>query len=731
MHLHSTAFNLRIILLVGLLSFLMTNILKSQGLREFHAKRAVDEIVLDGEMNEKSWEIADIANDFYLNSPNDTAAPSSQTELRMVFDQKAVYFFAIMEDSSAKPYVIESLRRDWGFPRTDNLSIYIDPFNDKTTGFSFGLSPYGAQREGLVFEGENVSTEWDNVWYSEVKKYENYWTAEIKIPFKTLRYNDESKFWNVIFLRNDLKYNEVSTWTPVPQQFNGSNLGYSGSIIFDDSLPKPGPNITLIPFVAGRDVRNFNEDNSFRELEIGGDAKIGITPSLNLDLTFNPDFSQVEVDRQVTNLDRFELFFPERRQFFLENDDLFGRLGFPRTRVFFSRRIGLNRPILYGARLTGKASDNLRIGFFNVQEGGNSRRDTLDNSTVAILQRKIFDRSNITAVFTNRQGYRPFSDSLANTGFLAEDYNRAYGFEYNLLSSDNKWIGDISLYRSNTPGKNKNNYGHSGFIGYNSRNFFVGWGQEMIGENYQLDLGFLPRTGYYKFGPNFRYTFYPNKNGVIRHGPDANYEIFTNQDWERTDQYMNAGYSVRFLNTSELSVNLNNTYILLQDDFIIGFNENQRDTLNAGEDFNWNEYRLNYSTDVRKKINGGVALQYGGFYSSIRYNARGFINWRFQPFGAFGIDLDYNYLDLSAEGKDAGNLLISPRLDLTLSDKVFLTTFVQYNEQINNFNINSRFQWRFKPVSDFFIVYTENYFSDTFVAKSRALVFKLTYWFNV
>lgn len=725
------SFTLRILVFFSLLTFFLVDDLRSQGLREFKAKRAIDAVILDGEMKEESWKIAEVADNFYLNSPNDTAAPSSQSEIRMIFDDKAVYFFAIMQDSSAKPYTIESLRRDWGFQTTDNLSIYIDPFNDKTTGFSFGLSPYGAQREGLIFEGQNVSTDWDNVWYSEVKRYDNYWTAEIKIPFKTLRYNNQSKFWNIIFLRNDLKYNEVSTWTPVPQQFNGSNLGYSGSVIFVDSLPKPGPNITLIPYVAGRDVRNYNESNSLKEIEIGGDIKVGITPSLNLDLTFNPDFSQVEVDRQVTNLDRFELFFPERRQFFLENDDLFGRLGFPRTRVFFSRRIGLRRPIIYGARLTGKASDNLRIGLFNVQEGGNSNQDTLNNSTVAILQRKLFDRSNITAVFTNRQGYRPFSDSLANEGFLAHDYNRAYGFEYNLLSSDNKWIGDISIYRSNSPNKNTNNFGHSGFIGYNSRNLFIGWGQEMIGENYQLDLGFLPRTGYYKFGPNFRYTFYPNKYGVIRHGPDASFEIFTNQQWEKTDQFTNLGYSVRLLNTSEIALKFNNTYILLQDTFLVGFDENFRDTLVTGEDFNWDEYSFAYSTDVRKKINGGIALQYGGFFSSTRYNARGYINWRFQPYGSFGVDLDYNYLDLSGEGKDGGNLLVSPRLDLTLSDKIFLTTFVQYNEQINNFNINSRFQWRFKPVSDFFIVYTENYFSDSFKAKSRALVFKLTYWFNV
>jgi hypothetical protein len=459
---------LRSILLTLAVIFSSFCSLHAQGLRQLQVNKAIDKITIDGEMNEDSWQNASTANTFYLNSPNDTAAPSSQTEVRMVFDDKAIYFYAIMYNTSIKPYVIESLRRDWNFSRTDNFSIYLDPFDDKTTGFSFGISPYGAQREGLIFEGGAVQTDWDNVWYSDVKVTEAYWAAEIKIPYKTIRYNKESNFWNVIFLRNDLKFNEVSTWTPVPQQFNGSNLGFSGTLNFTDSLPKPGPNISLIPYVAGGETRNFEDSETLNQIDIGGDAKIGISPSLNLDLTFNPDFSQVEVDRQVTNLDRFELFFPERRQFFLENNDLFGRFGYPRSRVFFSRRIGLDRPIIYGARLSGKATDNLRVGFLNMQEGTQVAQDTMDNATVGIFQRKIFGRSNISGIFVNRQGYRSFSDSLGNQGFLEDDYNRVAGLEYNLLSNDGKWEGDIYYFNSFTKDKQTNNFAQGAFLGRKS-----------------------------------------------------------------------------------------------------------------------------------------------------------------------------------------------------------------------------------------------------------------------
>lgn len=702
-----------------------------QGLRQMQVYKAVDKISIDGEMTEESWKLAPAAHSFYLNSPNDTAAPSSQTEVRMVFDDKSIYFYAIMYDESPSPYVVESLRRDWNFSRTDNFSIYIDPFDDKTTGFSFGISPYGAQREGLIFEGGGVQTDWDNVWYSDVKIEEGYWAAEIKIPYKTIRYNEKSKFWNVIFLRNDLKFNEVSTWTPVPQQFNGSNLGFSGTLNFVDSLPKPGPNISLIPYIAGGETRNFEESDRINQIDIGGDAKIGITPSLNLDLTFNPDFSQVEVDRQVTNLERFELFFPERRQFFLENNDLFGRFGYPSSRVFFSRRIGLDRPIIYGARLSGKANDKMRVGFLNMQEGSEITRDTMDNATVGIFQRKIFGRSNISGIFVNRQGYRSFSDSLANQGFLNDDYNRVAGLEYNLLSNDGKWEGDIYYFNSFTKEKQTNNFAQGAFLGYNTRNLFVGYSHEFIGENYQLDLGFLPRRGFYRVGPSARYRWYPNKNGVIFHGPRAYYNIWTDQEFTRTDQYYGLEYNVRFLNTSELFASYDNSYVLLTDTFRIGFVQDFQDTLVPGEEFKWDYYKFYYNTDTRKRLWFLAGAETGGFFSARRHNGTAEVNWRFQPFGSFSVRVEYNYLDLTGGGKDGGNFLISPRLDLTLSDKIFLTTFVQYNEQINNFNINSRLQWRFKPVSDFFIVYTENYFSDTFVAKSRALVFKLTYWLNV
>ena len=206
----------------------------------------------------------------------------------------------------------------------------------------------GAQWDGLMYEGGKVDLSWDNKWTSVVKKDDDKWVFEASIPFKTIRYKKGITKWGINFSRMDLKTTEKSSWAPVPRQFPTASLAYTGILVWDQPPPQAGSNISVIPYVLGGSSKNYEKDTptSYKK-EIGVDAKIAVTSSLNLDLTINPDFSQVEVDRQVTNLDRFELFFPERRQFFLENGDLFANFGYTTIRPFFSRRIGLGTSMEY------------------------------------------------------------------------------------------------------------------------------------------------------------------------------------------------------------------------------------------------------------------------------------------------------------------------------------------------------------------------------------------------
>ena len=293
-------------------------------------------------MDEAAWLEANVASDFFMVLPMDTSMAKVRTEVRMTYDDQNLYLIATCFHLLPGRYFVESLRRDFVFGKNDNFLLFMDTFDDQTNGFSFGANAAGAQWDGLMYEGGKVDLSWDNKWTSVVKKDDDKWVFEASIPFKTIRYKKGITKWGINFSRLDLKTTEKSSWAPVPRQFPTASLAYTGILVWDQPPPQAGSNISVIPYVLGGSSKNYEKDTptSYKK-EIGVDAKIAVTSSLNLDLTINPDFSQVEVDRQVTNLDRFELFFPERRQFFLENGDLFANFGYTTIRPFFSRRIGL------------------------------------------------------------------------------------------------------------------------------------------------------------------------------------------------------------------------------------------------------------------------------------------------------------------------------------------------------------------------------------------------------
>ncbi len=227
----------------------------------------------------------------------------------------------------------------------DNIGVYFDPYDDHTNGFYFAITPFNVQEEGTVYgggtNGDSFNGSWDNKWYSEVRRYGDRWVAEMAIPFKSFRYNHVEN-WNMTFVRNDLKHNQISSWIFTPIQFSPASFSYTGKLKWEDAAPHVGANVSVIPYMAGSSSQNAENKVPTNSTMTGGlDAKVAVTPSINLDLTVNPDFSNVEVDRQVINLTRFEYQFPERRTFFLENSDLFSTPGYPPTRPFFSRRIGL------------------------------------------------------------------------------------------------------------------------------------------------------------------------------------------------------------------------------------------------------------------------------------------------------------------------------------------------------------------------------------------------------
>ena len=701
-------------------------------------------IRVDGLLTESVWQRAEAATDFIQNFPNDTARALNNTVVKMTYDQRALYVSVVCYDKNRdKRFIASSLQRDWEWDQNDNFTVYIDPFGDRINGFTFNVTPLGVEREGQMFNGERVAPEWDNKWRSAVQVFPDRWQAELMIPFKSIRYRKSSTYFLMNFARHDLKNNQRTAWRRVPVAYRISALAFADTIRFATPLPDAGPNISLIPYVSSRFIDQRNEGGK-QEFTPGAgfDAKIGITPSLNLDLTVNPDFSQVEADQQVTNLSRFEISYPERRQFFIENQDLFANFGFRNSRPFFSRRIGISRdtntgvivqnPLLYGARLSGKLDKNWRIGILNTQTARQQSRGIPgENYTVGVLQRQIFGRSNISALLMNRSeigGNEP-----------ENRFTRLAGLEYNLQTADNRWSGKVFYHQvfrpqeaARQPTRTAEANAHGLNLTYTSRNLTLTWEHEYIGRNYRVnDIGYAPRLGYWKFAPEIQTTFYvKGERAIISHGPFAEATIFRNLDGGLlTDREINAGYSVQFRNTAKSGLGAYNNYTYLFFEFD-PTNSDGRE-LPANTAYTQQGVFGFFNSDRRKLLNVQLEGYSGGYFNGKNTSLTAQVQYRFQPFGSFGLTGEYNNIRLPEPYTSAQYLLLGPRLDVTFSRKLFVTTFMQFNNQTDNINLNARLQWRYAPVSDLFVVYTENYLPGAFGSKNRALVLKLSYWLNV
>lgn len=691
---------------------------------KLHINETASEIVIDGLLKETVWSEAEVAKQFHLITPIDTGYARARTEVMMTYDQTNIYMAIICYDPWPGKRPVESLRRDFSFGANENFLAFIDTYNDQTNGFSFGVSAAGAQWDGLQANGGFVSLDWDCKWRSEVKNYPDRWEAEFAIPFRSIRYREGITEWGINFSRLDLKGNEKSGWAPVPRQFQSANLAFTGTLVWDKPPPNLGTRFSLIPYVSARGSQDVEANESMKfSADAGLDAKVTLSTSMNLDLTINPDFSQVEVDRQVTNLDRFELFFPERRQFFLENSDQFASLGAESIRPFFSRRIGLDSPVRAGARLSGQLSEKWRLGLMNMQTGS---QDSIpaSNFTVAALRKQIFARSNIGFFLVNKQ----VTADKETYNFIGPRYNRVAGMDVNLASADNRWTGKAFYHQSFYSGASGETFALAGEVNYSTQQFEATWNQAWVGADYRAEAGFVRRTGFHQINPSVEYKFFPASSKIISHGPEMEIDLFYDPNFSLTDREIDLSYEVRWLNRSDLSLDLEEAFVKLQAPF--DPTNSGGDTLATGSEFNWTEVALTYDSDNRKLFNYQISGRYGGFFNGERLNFNGTFNYRVQPYGNFGLDVSFNRVTLPEPFKSADFWLIGPRLDLTFTDKLFFTTFVQYNEQRDNLNLNMRFQWRFAPVSDLFIVYTDNSFPENLQTKNRALVVKLSYWLN-
>ena len=717
--------------------------MKFQQEYRIHITKAVDKVVIDGEDREESWRLAPATDSFWQKWPNDKIRPRRDTKVRMTYDEHHLYVFAIVSDTNH--WVIPTLKRDMGFFSGDAFSVAIDPVNSRTNGFLFSVNPYNVQTDDLVSASTSgdLNFSWDNKWLSETKRYPDHWTVEMAIPFKTLRYRPGKDAWGINFLRADRKSNQFSAWTKMPMNFAFYDFGYSGALVWDQAPPTPGTNIAVVPYVTGGVSQDKeNQEGVKGRFNAGFDAKVAVTSSLNLDLTVNPDFSQVEVDQQVTNLTRFSLFFPERRTFFLENDDLFSSYGIPPIRPFYSRTIGLDKngntiPIAGGARLTGNLTKSLRIGVMNMQtlakDGFNAQ-----NYTAITFNQRVQKRSSIKGYFLNRQALDPdhkITDPL-------DAFGRNAGLQYDFSSASGKWSTWTGLHGSFKEGiEGINHYINVGGQ-YSTPRVQAVVDMDEVTDKYYADMGFIERIENYDakldtvFRKGFRQVFTEvTLKRSPTHGKVAqrrigwtNYAVF-NLDGSLNETTQALEYNLSFKNTSFFLATAEFNHVNLL--YHTRFTDDKYDPLPPGA-YSYVNGQLMYESDNRKKFLYTAGVTYGGFYNGkiLRYEVS--VGYRAQPWGNFSVSVQNANLEFPGTYGKTNLFLIQPRVEVNFSNRLFWTTFIQFNNQNNNLNFNSRLQWRYKPMSDLYLVYTDNYYTDPlFKNKNRAIVFKMNYWLNL
>ena len=709
--------------------------------KSVYVKYTQDDITIDATLDEKAWSLAEPAKDFYNYFPSDTTLAKAQTEIRFLFDDENLYV-GIKVYAAGNDYIVPSLRRDFRASGNDNITLLFDTFNDATNAFVFGSNPMGVKREILLAGGGNdvsgFNIAWDAKWFAESKIHDNYYILEWAIPLYAFKYREGETQWRFNSYHFDTQTNERNTWINIPQNQPIFSLAYMGDMIFERPLGKSKSPIWVAPFVNGFSGKDYESNQVNNSFSFGGDARLTVGNSMNLDLTVNPDFSQVEVDQQVTNLTRFEIGLPERRQFFIENSDLFGDFGNDRdSNPFFSRRIGIAKnkdgktienKIIAGARLSGKLNNNLRVGLLNMQTQEDLENEIPSvNNMVISLQQKVFSRSNLNFLFINKQATKDYA-------FLAPEdrYNRVVGIDYRLASADNTWSGRYFVHKSFSPGVSSKDFSAGFNTAFNNRRLGIRLSGVFVGDNYRSDLGFIRRTDIFKANPQFEVKFWPEKGAIQRHAlqfipiflwrPELNFEL--------SDYTIITRWRVNFRNTSELRVSMFNRLTKLYNPFDPTGTEGSIE-LPGNEKYYYTNLEVDYQSDRRKVISYQFAPSVGRFYNGHRYSVKGSLNWRAQPYLSGSIQMQMDRIELPAPYPSATILLVGPRFDVTFSKSMFWATFIQYSNQRQNFSVNTRLQWRFAPLSDLFIVYNDNYDTTLFSPRFRSINLKLTYWLNI
>ena len=709
---------------------------------------------LDGDvLGDPVWAAAEPVSGFRQSAPDEGQPATEQTEVRVVFTADTIFFGIVCYDRDPSSIIVSDSRRDSSMNDADSFQMVLDTFSDQQNGFVFGTTPAGQEYDGQVINeggdrslfgggglggfsrgsGGGFNLNWDGAWQVRTQISEIGWSAEFAIPFRTIRYPArEDQSWGVNFQRNIRRRNETAYWAPLSRQYNLYRVSMAGQLAGMEAPIGFTRNLQLTPYVIGEVVtRDVAPDRDPLALgDFGADLKYSVTSGLTLDATYNTDFAQVEVDDQQINLDRFNLFFPEKRPFFLENAGVFtvnntgsaNLFDLGQTELFFSRRIGISDageqiPILGGARLSGKVSDAVTVGFINMQTEAVDGTGPANNFTVARVRRDLPNRSNLGGLFVNRQA--------TGSQALSNDYNRTYAV-------DGRWgIGQNGLVqgfvgRTETPGRTGRDHALSLSGRYDSEVWRLISSYQEDGEDFNPEVGFVRRTGFRKFDFGFNHTSRPE--GFLKFQqltPHMNLTRFWNFDGVMVTSFLHLDFQGEFENSSSVGVAYNVRSEAVFDEFTVS-----GIPVPPGR-YDFNEALYSYNSDQSAPISFGMRTMVGGFFGGDIVNLRPSIRARYGE--TFNLSLSYSRNDIDLPNGSVVTNLTNVNFAYNFSPRLFAQTLLQHNDSADLWSVNFRVGWLQDANTGLFLVYNETEGIGDVVPSfaGRSVILKYSYLFNV
>ncbi|MEM1324424.1 MAG: DUF5916 domain-containing protein [Bacteroidota bacterium] len=668
------------------------------------AIKTVEPIEIDGKINEASWLTAEPITTFIQKDPTQGNATSMPTEARILFDGEYLYVGAICKTNGKADIRTQNMQRDFNYFQNDLFGIAIDGFMDKRNAMSFQTNPHGTQREILVMDDEIFNREWSGLWKVRTEISDSNWVAEMAIPWKTLRYPPGTDKMGIILTRNIRSNNEYTSFPAVPRAFNVYRMPYE-AILTGIEPPPPSANVQVIPYVLVDSNRSSVDGDVTEENtspKVGGEVKWVTGPSSVLDFTFNTDFAQADVDRQVVNLTRFSVLFPERRQFFLEGNEIYRMAAWDELQPFFSRRIGLDDngnpiPIDAGIRFTNR-SDKQNVGLLAIRQRGDENTPA-SNFAVARYSANLASQGRIGGMATFRHDEANASGQTTTNMTATVD-----GFFRPTQQINSFWM----VSGSKTTGVLEDE-GLSGatWTYYSNNWIYLGLVEAFITENYNPRVGFISANNYLLTSPALSFQLRPKwlPKFIREYNPGISSYLYNYLD----DLSFREGFvsyrpfSIELQNGSEFAYNIRTNWQSLRTTFSpVGID------ILPGE-YQFTSHRFSYFGDFSKKFALSGAYRFGGYFDGKLNSISSALRFAPMPHIQLTADYEYNQLsDLGEASKTVETHLIGTELRLALNPRVQLVSFLQYNTATDQTTLNSRFVWEYQPLSYIYLVYNDN-----------------------